>query len=282
MTPEAMREFESVRIGEAEVVVRRDFRSGLEALGLHRAGFAPPEGAARYRGRGDVFVLEVPGFPAARAVVRPCRHGGLSGALFGRWFAGRSRAARELRSSAEALARGVPTVRPLAAVTIRSLGLFYRAWFVSEEAAGASDLAALAAEAARDPARRGALRAAARAAGEAVRTMHDAGFFHADLNLKNVLVAESEGKARALVLDWDRAAGRDAPLSRRRRMRNLMRMDRSARKFEAAGVPVPLKERLRFLKHYFAAGGVEPPTRAELRRWAWASRLHSLAWALFG
>jgi hypothetical protein len=112
--------------------------------------------------------------------------------------------------------------------------------------------------------------------------MHDAGFFHADLNLKNVLVSAGEGGAQAFLIDWDLAGMPGPPLPRRRRLRNLMRMDRSARKFESLGVRVPLKERLRFLKHCFAGSGIEPPSRRELRRWAWASRLHALAWALFG
>lgn len=261
--------------------VRRDFRSALEALGLLERAFEPPPGAGRFRGRGTVFSLAVPGREPLRAVVRFYRHGGLSGLLFNGWFAGPSRAARELEIARAALEAGVPSVRPLAALTFRTLGLFYRARIVTEEIAEARDLAELARAAATDPDGPARMRRAARAAAAAVRAMHDRGFRHADLNLKNIVADPAGETARAWILDWDLATRSGRPLSRRARMGNLMRLDRSARKFDARGLAVPLKERLRFLKHYFRAGGVAAPTGPELRRWALLARIHSVTWWLF-
>jgi len=275
-------EFERVRDGRVDAWVRRDRRAALETAGLLGSGFTLPDSKARFRGRGNVFSIELPGGRGVRAVVRFYRHGGLSGVLFGGWFAGPSRAERELRIALGAATKGVPTVRPLAAVTYRTLGLFYRALLVTEEVEGASDLVAFVEDTASDPDRAGDRRAASRAVAHAVRRMHDAGFVHADLNLKNVLVAPGPDGLEARILDWDLSRDTGAPLSRRARLRNLMRMDRSARKFASRGTVVPLKERLRFLKHYFLPGNILPPSRRELEAWAMASYVHRIAWILQG
>ncbi len=267
-------DFDRVRIGRADAWVRRDFRDAFETMNLADPAYRPPPEAARYRGRAEVFSLAVPGGEGRRAVVRFLRHGGLSGLLFGGWFAGPSRAFRELALTRSAMAAGVPTAAPLAAVTFRRLGLFYRAVLVTEEIEGGRDLAARLETTPVD-------RACARASARAVRRMHDAGFRHADLNLKNVLVREAGETLEAYIVDWDLARRSPRPLSRRARLGNLMRLDRSARKTASRGLPVPLKEKLRFLKHYFAPPGSAPPTRAALRRWALLARIHAVAWFLF-
>ncbi|MHC4599279.1 MAG: lipopolysaccharide kinase InaA family protein [Planctomycetota bacterium] len=271
-TPETT--FTRLKLGRARVIVRDDFRPHLEGLKLHEPSFRPPPSSVMYQGRGEVFALPVPEWKGGRAVVRHYHHGGLSGIFFRRWFVGPSRAVREFLTADEAYRAGVPTVRPLAAITFRFFGPFYRALFVSEEIKGGRDLFAVA-EASRfgeaPPLKRVSM-----AAARAVRKMHDLGFYHADLNLKNILVAE-EG-ARAAILDWDLASRRPAPLERELRIRNLRRLDRSVRKIASGGTPIPVRERLRFLKHYFAPGGVDPPTKGELRRWALASKMHAFAW----
>ncbi|MHC5035897.1 MAG: lipopolysaccharide kinase InaA family protein [Planctomycetota bacterium] len=264
--------------GRTEGIVRKDFASAFETLGMVDPGFRPSEEAKRYRGRGGVFAVEIPGHPGARAVIRYYRHGGLSGVLFGGWFFGVSRAFRELVMAHDAFAKGVPTPRPLAAVTFRRFGLFYRAFLVSEESRGTQDLAVLTETVRSDPKGSRKQREAASAAARVVRTMHDAGFYHADLNLKNILVSFDGEKGSAQILDWDLSRSMGRPLTRRERMSNLMRLDRSARKSTALGLSIPLKERLRFLKVYLAPGGIAAPTRGELRRWAFRSWFHRLAW----
>jgi len=69
-------------------------------------------------------------------------------------------------------------------------------------------------------------RAAAAAVGRAMRRFHDAGGRHRDLHVKNVLLRPGPGGLEALVVDLDRA-GAGAPPGPRRRMAELMRMQRS-------------------------------------------------------
>jgi tRNA A-37 threonylcarbamoyl transferase component Bud32 len=263
--------------GRASVMIRPGLLEALEASGMLDPSSSPPDVAAKYSGRGNVFVCDLPALPGKKAVVRRYRHGGLSGLIFGGWFAGPSRAFREFRIFLQAEKAGVPTVRVLAASTSRTLGIFYRALLVTEEADGARDLAALAGEAGEKPGAASELRGASRACGAAVRKMHDAGFLHADLNLKNLIVCDEGDGTTARILDWD-LSSRLSALSRRARMKNLMRMDRSARKLASKGLTIPLKERLRFLKHYFISGGIDRPSRAELRSWARRSWIHRIAW----
>lgn len=278
--PEARPEafgFRWIRRGATEAVVDAEFAQAFESLGLADPAWRAPEGSVRYRGRAEVHAIDVPGDGGSRAVVRAYRHGSLSGRIFGKWFAGPSRAFRELELAHQARQAGVPVPQPLAAVTHR-IGPFYRALYVSEEVAGAKDLAALLEAAPADPAGTALLRRASRACAEAVRSMHDAGFFHADLNLKNLIVRDDGTECEAWIVDWDLSRRAAGPLPRRRRLSNLMRLDRSARKFASRGLPVPVKERLRFLKTYFACAGVPPPTRAEFKAWAAKAWVHSWTW----
>ena len=65
--------------------------------------------------------------------------------------------------------------------------------------------------------------------GRAVRSLHEAGGVHADLNAHNILVTEDED-GPAFVIDLDRASVLDGPVSGRRARSNLERLRRSFRK----------------------------------------------------
>ena len=109
-------------------------------------------------------------------------------------------------------------------------GLIYRGALVTAEMPHARTLFEALRDAS-DDAARGAL--AARA-GRAVARLHDAGVYHADLNLTNLLVGPVASDD-VVVVDFDRARVRDGPLGRRARRRNLARLARSLAKLDPGG-----------------------------------------------
>lgn len=246
--------------GDAELLLRADV---ADALVL--AGIADPErlraGArATYRGRGQPFGIDVAG--AGRVFVRPYLHGGMLGRVTRDRFTSDARFAAEVGVHADAAARGVPVCEALGVVS-RGAGLgMRRGWLLLREVAGACDLLETLADGPA-PARRRALLARS---GRAMRSLHDAGFHHPDLHLKNLLVAGDD----VLVLDLDRVQ-RLPSMSRERRLAGLFRFDRYAAKQAAAGRDVSRADRMRVLRAYAAE---DWPGRAELRELAARLRRH--------
>lgn len=176
-------------------------------------------------GRGAAWRLTLPG--GVRAVLRANRRGGFIRHFVARHYVGlRPRPFSELAVTVEARRRGVPAAEVLAA---RVDGrLVYRSALVTREASGAVPVLTALAHAADESART----ALATSAGEAVARLHEAGVFHADLNLGNILVTPD---AETTLVDFDRARLSAAPLDAAARRRNLQRLARSLRKLDPDG-----------------------------------------------
>lgn len=250
--------FERHAAGGGDAVLRSDVAAALLA-----AGIADPEAlragaVASYEGRGRPFGLDVIG--AGRVFVRPYLHGGVLGRLTGELHTGDGRFAAELAAHVDAARAGVPVCEALGYVARPAGGVFRCGWLVLRELPGSMDLLEML-RGTLTPAERRALLAAA---GRAIRTLHDAGFDHPDLHLKNLLF-DAHGVVR--VLDLDRVRRR-AEVSRERRIAGLFRFDRYAAKQVAAGAPISRVDRLRVLTAY---AGDDWPARGEVR--ALAARL---------
>jgi tRNA A-37 threonylcarbamoyl transferase component Bud32 len=84
-----------------------------------------------------------------------------------------------------------------------------------------------------------------RSAGLLIRQFHQAGFFHGDLQLKNILVAAEQ----LLLIDFDRSY-RKPSLSAREKMKNLLRLNRSVEKLKRLGLPISRTDGWRFFLAY--------------------------------
>ncbi|HZU95820.1 MAG TPA: lipopolysaccharide kinase InaA family protein [Planctomycetota bacterium] len=252
----------------AELVLLRGLEDALLALGIADpdalVARSPANGVA---GRGALARLELPG---GSALLRLYRRGGLLGKVVRRLSLDGERARAELALHARARERGAPVVEAVAAIT-RRRGAGFEHALATREVAGARDLQRVLGEA-RGRERRRALALA----GEAVRALHDAGVEHADLNVKNVLVAGD----RAFVIDLDRGELREA-LDDEARRRNLIRLLRSALKLRLREGTLESRDALRFARAY-ARG--DRSLRSKLRGWGRAAlpwiRLRSVAWKI--
>lgn len=230
------------RNGSRTVFVQPDWKDRLAGTDLHEAALhAPP--APGFAGRGDLRLLEING---ARLLCKQMRHGGLLARLLGSRYLDRRKPLNEMRIVSHALAHGVPTAALPAVITKRAIPPFYRYWAFSQELPDAVDLLAYMRT---HPPRRERIPAIA-AAAQAVRAMHDAGLFHADLHLKNILVRLADAESpEAFIIDFDKALL--APhMTVRMRFKNLRRLWKSAEKARAAGFDITRSDMFRFLVEY--------------------------------
>lgn len=250
-----------VERGETRSYLRRD-----AAQALRDAGLEDPEGLrdaahATFQGRGDAFAVDVPG--VGGVFVRKYLHGGILRRMTGDLFAGDGRFRDEVDVLVEAARAGVPVPQALGYVS-RGAGFgLRRGWLLAREVPGAQDVMSYLGGEPPAAERRATLVAAGRAA----RALHDAGFEHADLHMRNLLRTPD---GRVLVLDLDRARRREE-LPRRRRLSALFRLDRHADKQHRAGHRVSRADRLRLLRAY---AGDDWPGREEVRDLARALAEH--------
>lgn len=195
-----------------------------------------------------------------RMVLRQYSHGGLLQAITGNLYFFGSRSFRELALTEEIRSCGIPTIPSIGAIHHRIFFPFYQAFFLSLEVPRAMDLIQYFQEIGAHPSRENLLlkRKTIRSAGLLIRQFHQAGFFHGDLQLKNILIAGDH----LLLIDFDRSY-RKPTLSIRERMRNLLRLNRSVEKWKRLGLPITRTDRWRF---FLAYAGDEKKIRGAMER----------------
>jgi len=166
---------------------------------LHQRGLAVGHGDD---GRGRVLFFDPP-MPGSSGqwVLRHYFRGGAVARILGDRYLwtglSRSRPWCEFLLTARMRDEGLPVPRPVAARLSRS-GLYYRADLVTQRVPDASSFDARL--------RQGSLASRHwRRVGACVRRFHDAGYCHADLNSRNILIDVCD---RIWLLDWDRGCWR--------------------------------------------------------------------------
>lgn len=257
--------YDTVYSGPHVVLVRPEWRPLLlEDLLADFAAVPAPE-RRLFTGRVEHFSYRPKDAPE-RVLVRRLARGGLA-RVAGDLHLGLSRITSELRAADRARKAGLRVPDILACRATRAVGPFWRFTLAVAEIEGARDL--LEALPAAPPADRH--RILEDVAAE-LRRLHQAGVYHGDLNVKNILLRGRE----VFLVDLDRARTRPA---REPAMdeSNLARLNRSVEK-RLAGV-VSRLDRLRFLRAY-ALDRAEIPGLA--RRCASGLWFHRLWWAIAG
>jgi hypothetical protein len=175
-------------------------------------------------GRGTAYAVALPG-DVEHVVIRHNRHGGLLAPITGDLFLSPTRAPYELAASLNLISAEVPTPAILGYATYSASAGFCRADVMSREVIDSSDLSrALLSE--DGNVRHRSLEATARL----VAALSATGARHHDLNVKNVLLYDSENETTAMVLDVDRVVFGQTPSAALNG--NLARILRSARKWQ--------------------------------------------------
>ncbi len=184
-----------------------------------------------YQGRMSCKTLLIESLGNEGFVVREYWHGGLFGKVLKDLFWDASRPLREL-SICEAARRGhINTTEIIAIIKNGIVGVLYKFQLVTREITNSVDLMELLLSPEKnqlDKKKREIINKLAMA----VKEMHDAGIYHADLHLKNILVQSDGGEGvNVYIIDLDKSKQYEK-ISFQRRMKNIMRLDRSLEKFK--------------------------------------------------
>ena len=294
--------FSMVKNGDTTLFVKEGYRemvlnlpSGLESL--HQTH--KDDTQVKF-GRGSCLTVPVTQNSTERLVIRNYRHGGLFGRLFGGVFSNINRPMNEICINEIALQKGVPSAEVIAVTRRRLWGLFYRASLVSKEITGAVDVVQFLKE---SPLRviQKSKKPVISALAKLIRNMHDAGIYHADLHLKNILLKkDSTGGFAAYVIDLDKSVVSDK-LDIHLRIKNLSRLDRYLEKLRWLSgkatsheddreeswsqkiATISRTDRIRFFKEYMLQDtAIDKNWKHCLRRYHTHHTLHKCWWRLFG
>ncbi|HEX5012450.1 MAG TPA: lipopolysaccharide kinase InaA family protein [Planctomycetota bacterium] len=257
--------------GAVRLLVRRDWEPALPLERLLDG--APPEAWGRsvphaLRGRAAVHVLAT---PRGEIVAKRLQRGGMLGGVLRGLYGDASRSVREAQAAEELAARGVATPPVIAARATRVMPLLWRLEVATARLPAEGDLLEVLRA-------RGSVPGLPLAVGRTLRSAHDAGLRHRDLQVKNLLVpagfpgmgGASEPVALVL-LDLDRCEVA-APLSEEERLAALARFARSLAKQNV----LPAARHVRsFARGYGATGGflrrlaARAARQVSWHRWAW-------------
>jgi tRNA A-37 threonylcarbamoyl transferase component Bud32 len=242
--------------GKKAIIVKDDWKEKLLKVGITDPDFFLKQSFPKeenYFGRGALKIIAIPGEANERIVIRHFHRGGMIHKLIPDLYFGTSRPLKELWVGYRAKEKGVSTADIVAACQTKVFWKFYRGDLVTREIKPGKDLPTYLKELEQPLAKGKVLekRSVIKVVGELVRSMHDAGIFHGDLNLKNIILQTNDPQnIKGYLIDFDKSFVRSS-LRENLRMRNLLRLNRSAEKFKNQGLPITRTDVLRFLLAYF-------------------------------
>ncbi len=237
-----------IQRGRALLIIKEEYKDLLLQQGIEEIEtfLQTHQDTARYL-HGRILHPSIPLRDGERMVFRQYSHGGLFRAFTRNLYLFGAKSFRELALTEKILSSGIPTVQPIGAIHRPIFLLIYKAYLLSLEIPGAKDLIQYFQEMGRHPSPERLLhkRKTLRSAGRLLRQFHQAGFFHGDLQLKNILVAGD----RVFLIDFDHSYQRKI-LTTREMKKNLFRLNRSVEKWRGLGLPITRTDRFRFFQAY--------------------------------
>ncbi|HUL22298.1 MAG TPA: lipopolysaccharide kinase InaA family protein [Thermodesulfobacteriota bacterium] len=271
--------FSLIEKGKVFLLLKEEYKNLLLAQGIDdlKTFLEKNRRTAHYL-KGRIPHPSIPFENGKRLVLRQYSHGGLFRAITGSLYFVGARSFRELALTEEIRSCGIPTILSVGAIHHRLFFPFYRAYFISLEVPRAMDLIRYFGGINAHPSREeiSSKRKTIRSTGLLIRQFHQAGFFHRDLQLKNILVAGDQ----VLLIDFDRSY-RKSILSANVRMKNLLRLNRSVEKWRRLGLSITRTDRWRFFLAY--AGDdkkIKERMRKTLRTYSLRSLFYRFSWTL--
>ncbi|MCR4290153.1 MAG: lipopolysaccharide kinase InaA family protein [Candidatus Scalindua sp.] len=241
-----------------------------------------------YQGRSTCKTLSVDSLGNDSFIVREYWHGGMVGKIFRDFFWGGMRPVRELSVCEAANRGGIKSTEIIAIVKNKILGPLYKFRLITREITESIDLIELLLHSGENQLfdqKKQIINELAKA----VNDMHNVGIYHADLHLKNILVkSDSGGGVNVYIIDLDKSKQYEK-IRFQRRMRNIMRLDRSVvkmrrknRELFSKTFPVSKTDRIRFLKKYIEMDSESvKPLRYYIKSYN-AYAFHKLWWSMGG
>jgi hypothetical protein len=241
-------QFSLIEKGRVSLLLKEEYKNLLLAQGIDDLKtFLKKSSQGAHYLKGRTLHPSIPFENGKRMVLRQYSHGGLLRAITGNLYFFGVRSFQELALTEEIRSCGISTISSIGAIHHQIFFPFYQAYFLSLEVPHAMDLIRYFNGIEAHPSRENtsSKRKTIQSAGLLIRQFHQAGFFHGDLQLKNILVAGDE----LLLIDFDRSY-RKPTLSAKERMKNLLRLNRSVEKWRRLGLPITRTDRWRFFLAY--------------------------------
>lgn len=269
--------FSLIEKGKISLLLKEEYKNLLLARGIDDIKtFLKKSSTTAHYLKGRTPHPSIPLDDGKRMVLRQYSHGGLLRAVTGNLYLFGARSFRELALTEEIRSCGVPTIPSVGAIHHCVYFRFYQAYFLSIEVPRARDLIQYFSEIEPHPSGEtiSSKRRTIRSVGLLIQQFHRSGFFHGDLQLKNILVAGGQ----PLLIDFDRSYRRPT-LSPKERMKNLLRLNRSVEKWRRLGLPITRTDRWRFFLAY-AAGDtkIKETMKGTLRTYSLRSLFHRFGW----
>jgi len=269
--------FTLIKKGKTSLLIKEDYKNLLFQKGIEdfEIFLERSHQSSNYL-KGRTLHPSIPVRNGERMVLRQYVHGGLFRNFTRSLYLFGSRSFLELALIEEIRSCGIPTIQPIAAIHRFILPPLYQAYLLSLEIPYSKDLIQYFQEIGPRPSHENILlkRRTIRSAGLLLRRFHQSGFYHGDLQLKNILVAGDQ----LLLIDFDRSY-RKRTLSLRERMKNLLRLNRSVEKWGLLGLPITRTDRWRF---FLAYAGEDAAIQKAMKKviWTYSIRhfLYRLGW----
>jgi len=277
-------QFEKVVRGKTTFLVRDKYKDqilGQEKVFQRkiREGEASPE-FSLLRGRNIIPCVPIKG-SKEKMLIKHYEHGGLFRKITRDIFFGNLRPFRELAILEAASQKGVRVPEALAARVSRIFGPLYKGEIAYKEVPDSVNLLEYLGRLNEKPMKEkiSCKREIINSLAEAIKKMHSSGIYHADLNVKNVLIQIIGEKIRVYLLDFDRSKIK-GNLTLMDKLKNLARFNRSCQKW---GAPVTATDKLRFFLSYSKGDRlIESNLRKYIRKCSYFHWGHRIYWRLFG
>lgn len=272
--------FSLIEKGRVSLLLKEEYRELLLAQGIEdlKTFLKKTTNRAAHYLKGRTLHPAIPFGDGKSMVLRQYSHGGLLRTITGNLYFFGARSFRELALTEEIRSCGISTISPIGAIHHRIFFLFYQAYFLSLEVPNAIDLIQYFQEMRARPTRENlsSKRKTIRSVGLLIRQFHQAGFFHGDLQLKNILIAGDQ----LLLIDFDRSYRR-SNLSVQEKMRNLLRLNRSVEKWIQQGLPLTRTDRWRFFLSYSGEDKkIREAMKKALQTYSLRFLFYRLGWAI--
>jgi hypothetical protein len=217
--------FSTFKVGGRELVIHRDIAAHAAQI-MQKLGALSSASEAGAGNRASAFRLVLG--DGLELFARRSRRGGMIASILSDIYVGIApRPLTELAVTIEAMRRGIPVAEPMGAMVEWIGPALYRGFFLTRAVRGMTLWEFLKTD--DDPTVRGHVLTQVRTA---IDTMHAKGLFHADLNLHNLLVTQTQESFTVIIIDLDKSRLFDAPVSSAMRRANAARLIRSAHKLD--------------------------------------------------
>ncbi|MFQ5866977.1 MAG: lipopolysaccharide kinase InaA family protein [bacterium] len=284
MNRKILPQFEKVVRGKTTILVKDKYKhqvlSQKVALSRKIRERSLYPGVSLLRGRNIIPCIPIRG-SNERMIIKHYEHGGLFRKITRDVLFGNSRPFRELVILEVASQKGIPVPEVLAARVDRIFGPLYKGEIAYKEIPDSTNLLEYLKrlKERRLKEKISQKKEIIKSLAEAIKKMHTSGIYHADLNVKNVLIQNIGKGIQVYLVDFDCSKIKQN-LSLRDRIKNLARFNRSCEKWQA---PLTATDKLRFFLSYFKGDRlVESNLRKYIRkcsRFHWGHRIY---WKLFG